>query len=95
MKRRQFAAQAAAAAATASRAVGFRAGPHGAHPGRLSAGRLGRRHRALLAEKMRVSLGQNVIVDNKPGAAGRSRWASSSARRPTARRWCSRPAARW
>jgi tripartite-type tricarboxylate transporter receptor subunit TctC len=25
----------------------------------------------LLAEKMRTSLGQNVIVDNKPGAAGR------------------------
>jgi tripartite-type tricarboxylate transporter receptor subunit TctC len=25
----------------------------------------------LLAEKMRVSLGQNVIIDNKPGAAGR------------------------
>jgi len=25
----------------------------------------------LLAEKMRVSLGQNVLVDNKPGAAGR------------------------
>jgi len=25
----------------------------------------------LLAEKMRVTLGQNVIVDNKPGAAGR------------------------
>ena len=25
----------------------------------------------LLAEKMRVSLEQNVIVDNKPGAAGR------------------------
>jgi tripartite-type tricarboxylate transporter receptor subunit TctC len=25
----------------------------------------------LLSEKMRVSLGQNVIVDNKPGAAGR------------------------
>ncbi|MGB3068367.1 MAG: Bug family tripartite tricarboxylate transporter substrate binding protein [Ottowia sp.] len=25
----------------------------------------------LLADKMRVSLGQNVIVDNKPGAAGR------------------------
>src|SRR5206468_6844603 len=25
----------------------------------------------LIAEKMRVSLGQNVIVDNKPGAAGR------------------------
>src|SRR6059058_918963 len=25
----------------------------------------------LIAEKMRVTLGQNVIVDNKPGAAGR------------------------
>jgi tripartite-type tricarboxylate transporter receptor subunit TctC len=25
----------------------------------------------VLAEKMRVSLGQNVVVDNKPGAAGR------------------------
>ena len=25
----------------------------------------------LLAEKLRVSLGQNVIIDNKPGAAGR------------------------
>src|SRR3954454_6447714 len=25
----------------------------------------------LLAEKMRASLGQNVIVENKPGAAGR------------------------
>ena len=25
----------------------------------------------VLAEKMKVSLGQNVVVDNKPGAAGR------------------------
>ena len=42
----------------------------------------------LLSEKMRASLGQNVIVDNKPVCP-------SSAPRPTGKRWCSRPAARW
>jgi tripartite-type tricarboxylate transporter receptor subunit TctC len=68
MKRRQFAALAAASiAAPAAFAqdrtmrilVGF---PPGG-----SADVIAR----LLAEKMRVSLNQNVIVDNKPGAAGR------------------------
>ena len=68
MKRRHFAALAAAALAapaalsqdrTMRILVGF---PPGG-----SADVIAR----LLAEKMRTSLGQNVIVDNKPGAAGR------------------------
>jgi tripartite-type tricarboxylate transporter receptor subunit TctC len=72
MKRRQFAAQAAAviaAAATAPMAfaqerttrilVGFPPGGSADVVARL------------LADKMRVSLGHNVIIDNKPGAAGR------------------------
>ena len=69
MKRRQFAAVAAAAIFTAPALmaqertlkilVGF---PPGG-----SADVIAR----LLAEKMRASLGQNVIVDNKPGAGGR------------------------
>ncbi|MGF6349730.1 Bug family tripartite tricarboxylate transporter substrate binding protein [Variovorax sp. W2I14] len=72
MKRRQFAAQAAAviaAAATAPRAfaqerttrilIGFPPGGSADVVARL------------LADKMRVSLGHNVIIDNKPGAAGR------------------------
>ena len=72
MKRRQFAAQAAAviaAAATAPMAfaqerttrilIGFPPGGSADVVARL------------LADKMRVSLGQNVIIDNKPGAAGR------------------------
>ncbi len=42
----------------------------------------------LLAERMRVSLDQNVIVDNKPGAAGRSLWPKSSAPHQTATHWC-------
>jgi tripartite-type tricarboxylate transporter receptor subunit TctC len=74
MKRRQFAAQAAAViAATAvapsmafaqqDRAVRILVG----FPPGGSADVVAR----LLADKMRVSLGQNVIIDNKPGAAGR------------------------
>jgi tripartite-type tricarboxylate transporter receptor subunit TctC len=68
LKRRQFAALAGAALAapavfaqdrTIRIMVGFAPGG--------SADVIAR----LLAEKMRVSLGQNVIVDNKPGAAGR------------------------
>ncbi|MDB5899162.1 MAG: tctC [Ramlibacter sp.] len=68
MKRRHFAALAAAALATPAVLaqertmrilVGF---PPGG-----SADVIAR----LLAEKMRATLGQNVIVDNKPGAAGR------------------------
>ena len=68
MKRRQFAALAAATLAspavlaqdrTVKVLVGF---PPGG-----SADVIAR----LMAEKMRASLGQNVIVDNKPGAAGR------------------------
>jgi tripartite-type tricarboxylate transporter receptor subunit TctC len=68
MKRRQFAALATAAlAAPAVLAqdrvmkiwIGF---PPGG-----SADTIAR----VLAEKMKVSLGQNVVVDNKPGAAGR------------------------
>ena len=72
MKRRQFAAQAAAviaAAATAPMAfaqerttrilIGFPPGGSADVVARL------------LADKMRVSLGHNVIIDNKPGAAGR------------------------
>src|SRR4051812_16177328 len=68
MKRRHFAALAGAALAapavlaqdrTMKIMVGFAPGG--------SADVIAR----LLAEKMRVSLGQNVLVDNKPGAAGR------------------------
>lgn len=74
MKRRQFAAQAAAVIATTAIAptmafaqqdravrvlVGF---PPGGSVDVVA---------RLLADKMRVSLGQNVIIDNKPGAAGR------------------------
>ncbi len=73
MKRRQFAAQSAAAFAVAAAAplvfaqqdrtvrilVGFPPGGSADVVARV------------LAEKMRVSLGQNVIIDNKPGAAGR------------------------
>lgn len=72
MKRRQFAAQAAAviaAAATAPMAFAQERATRiliGFPPGG-SADVVAR----LLADKMRVSLGQNVIIDNKPGAAGR------------------------
>lgn len=74
MKRRQFAAQAAAVIATTAIApsmvlaqqdrvvrilVGF---PPGGSVDVVA---------RVLADKMRVSLGQNVIIDNKPGAAGR------------------------
>jgi tripartite-type tricarboxylate transporter receptor subunit TctC len=68
MKRRHFAALAAASLASPALLaqdrtikiwVGF---PPGG-----SADTIAR----LLAEKMRASLGQNVVVDNKPGAAGR------------------------
>jgi tripartite-type tricarboxylate transporter receptor subunit TctC len=68
MKRRHFAALAAATLATPGAfaqdrtiriLVGFAPGG--------SADVIAR----LLADRMRVSLGQNVIVDNKPGAAGR------------------------
>ena len=71
MKRRQFATLAAASAAalaapallaqerTLKILVGF---PPGGSVDVIA---------RLLAEKMRVSLGQNVIVDNKPGAGGR------------------------
>ena len=72
MKRRQFAAQAAAVIATSATApMGFAQERTtriliGFPPGG-SADVVAR----LLADKMRVSLGQNVIIDNKPGAAGR------------------------
>lgn len=72
MKRRQFAVQAAAFAAAAAIAprsfaqertlrilVGFPPGGSADVVARL------------LADKMRVTLNQNVIIDNKPGAAGR------------------------
>lgn len=73
MKRRQFAAQAAAVIATAAIApmalaqqdrtvrilVGFPPGGSADVVARV------------LADKMRASLGQTVIIDNKPGAAGR------------------------
>ncbi len=72
MKRRQFAAQAAAFAAAVAIAprsfaqertlrilVGFPPGGSADVVARL------------LADKMRVTLNQNVIIDNKPGAAGR------------------------
>jgi tripartite-type tricarboxylate transporter receptor subunit TctC len=72
MKRRQFAAQAAAVIAVTATApmafaqerttrilIGFPPGGSADVVARL------------LADKMRVSLGQNVIIDNKPGAAGR------------------------
>ncbi|RQO50472.1 ABC transporter substrate-binding protein [Variovorax sp. KBW07] len=74
MKRRQFAAQAAAVIATTAFAptvvlaqqdrvvrilVGF---PPGGSVDVVA---------RVLADKMRVSLGQNVVIDNKPGAAGR------------------------
>ncbi|SEJ90965.1 MULTISPECIES: Bug family tripartite tricarboxylate transporter substrate binding protein [unclassified Variovorax] len=72
MKRRQFAARTAAAFAATAAApwvfaqdrtvrilVGFPPGGSADVVARV------------LAEKMRVSLGQNVIIDNKPGAAGR------------------------
>ena len=93
MKRRHFAALAAAAARprptvlaqdrTIKILVGF---PPGGSVDVIA---------RLLAEKLRVSLDQNVIVDNKPGAGGRVGSTSSSAPRRTARRWSSRPAAPW
>ena len=70
MKRRQFAALAAPPRLAAPAVL--RAGPH--HARSWSAFRPGGSVDViarLLAEKLRVSLGQNVIVDNKPGAAGR------------------------
>ena len=95
MQRRQFAAQAAAvitATALAPMAfaqertvrilIGFRRA-------------VGRRGRAVLADKMRVSLGQNVIIDNKPGAAGRLALAELKRSPPDAACSSSRPAARW
>lgn len=72
MQRRQFAAQAAAViTATALAPLAFAQERTvriliGFPPGG-SADVVAR----LLADKMRVSLGQNVIIDNKPGAAGR------------------------
>ncbi|MES2246938.1 MAG: Bug family tripartite tricarboxylate transporter substrate binding protein [Pseudomonadota bacterium] len=72
MQRRQFAAQAAAViTATAFAPMAFAQERTvriliGFPPGG-SADVVAR----ILADKMRVSLGQNVIVDNKPGAAGR------------------------
>ncbi|MNQ02723.1 Tripartite tricarboxylate transporter family receptor [compost metagenome] len=72
MQRRQFAAQAAAViTATALAPMAFAQERTvriliGFPPGG-SADVVAR----ILADKMRVSLGQNVIVDNKPGAAGR------------------------
>ncbi|QOF79075.1 Bug family tripartite tricarboxylate transporter substrate binding protein [Variovorax sp. 38R] len=72
MQRRQFAAQAAAViTATALAPMAFAQERTvriliGFPPGG-SADVVAR----LLADKMRVSLGQNVIIDNKPGAAGR------------------------
>jgi tripartite-type tricarboxylate transporter receptor subunit TctC len=68
MKRRHFAALAAAAVATPTvfaqeRSMRILVG----FPPGGSADVIAR----LLAEKMRATLGQNVIVDNKPGAAGR------------------------
>ncbi|KIQ27483.1 ABC transporter substrate-binding protein [Variovorax paradoxus] len=72
MKRRQFAAQAAAVIAATALAPSAFAQERttriliGFPPGG-SADVVAR----LLADKMRVSLGQNVIIDNKPGAAGR------------------------
>ena len=49
----------------------------------------------LLAEKMKTSLDQNVIVDNKPGAAGRVALGELKRAAPDGRRWCCRRAARW
>jgi tripartite-type tricarboxylate transporter receptor subunit TctC len=72
MKRRQFTAVAAAVAAASFAGPAALAQDRtikiliGFPPGG-SADTIAR----LLAEKMRVSLNQNVIVDNKPGAAGR------------------------
>jgi tripartite-type tricarboxylate transporter receptor subunit TctC len=68
MKRRHFAALAGAALAAPAvlaqdRTIRIL--------GRLPARRLGRRHRAPAGAEDAASLNQNVIVDNKPGAAGR------------------------
>ena len=49
----------------------------------------------LLADKMRASLGQNVVVDNKPGAAGRVALGELKRAAPDGQTWCWRPAARW
>ena len=47
----------------------------------------------IVAEKMRGTLNQNVIVENKPGAGGRLALGGASRRTATPSSW--RPAGRW